>query len=128
MLLAELHPKHFGMNRMIALARSYIWWPRLNTDIEETCHKCNECLLSSDNPAMLHCILALCLSSHEKEFMWIMLLGVKFCTMFATHGISITFVSNNRPCFASAEFKQFGGRTTIKFIPTTYLQIELLNI
>jgi len=24
---------------------------QLNDDIEETCHKCNECLLSSDNPA-----------------------------------------------------------------------------
>ena len=57
MLLAELHIKHIGMSRMKVLARSYIWWPQLNSNIEETCcHKCNECLMLSDNPvaAPLH--------------------------------------------------------------------------
>ena len=51
LLLAELHANHIGMSRMKAIARSYIWWPQLNTDIEETCRKCNKCLLSSDNPS-----------------------------------------------------------------------------
>ena len=50
MLLPELHVNHIGMSRMKALARSYTWWPWLNSDIEETCRKCNECSLLSDNP------------------------------------------------------------------------------
>ena len=49
MLLAELYANHIGMSRMKALARSYIWWPQLNTCIGETCCKYNECLLSSNN-------------------------------------------------------------------------------
>ena len=51
LLLAELHVNHIGMSKMKALAGSYVWWPHLNDDIEEFCRKCNECLLSSDNPA-----------------------------------------------------------------------------
>ena len=50
MLSAELHVNHIGMSRMKTLARSYIWWPQLNFDIEETCRKCNECLILSDKP------------------------------------------------------------------------------
>ena len=48
MLLAELHFNHIGMSRMKELARSYIWWPWLNSDIEICC-KCTECLMLSDN-------------------------------------------------------------------------------
>ena len=56
MLLAELHINHIEMSRMKALARSYMWRPQLNSDIEETCHTHNECSLLSDNPvaALLH--------------------------------------------------------------------------
>ena len=50
MLLVEFHVNYIGISRMKALAKSYIWWPRLNSDIEETCHKCNECLPLSDKP------------------------------------------------------------------------------
>ena len=50
MLLVEFHVNYIGISRMKALAQSYIWLPQLNSDIEETFHKCNECLLLSDNP------------------------------------------------------------------------------
>ena len=72
MLLAELHTNHIGMSQMKALARSYIWWPQLNTHIEEVCHKCNECLLASNNPAQPHHTLGWYPSSHGKGFTWIM--------------------------------------------------------
>ena len=38
----------------------------------------------------------------------------KLCTMFATHGIPITIVSDNGPPFASAEFKQFMDANGVK--------------
>ena len=50
-LLHELHEGHLGMVRMKALARSYFWWPRLDTDIETTARSCNGCQQSQKNPA-----------------------------------------------------------------------------
>ena len=34
-VLEELHCTHPGMTRMKELARSYIWWPNLNVQIEQ---------------------------------------------------------------------------------------------
>ena len=38
-----LHSTHIGMTGMKMLARSYIWWPNLNTQIETTCRTCSSC-------------------------------------------------------------------------------------
>ena len=137
MLLDELHAHHIGMSRVKALARSYIWWPQLNVDIEETCRKCNQCLLSSDNPvtALPHPWLVpqqpwerihvdhatygkhLLLVATDVFSKWSEVHPVsstsaqqaieKLCVMFATHGLPNTVVSDNGRPFTSAEFKQF---------------------
>ncbi len=50
-ILAELHEGHPGMVRMKGLARSYVWWPGLNSDIETTIRLCAECQVVQAAPA-----------------------------------------------------------------------------
>ena len=45
LVLDELHETHPGTSKMKALARSYLWWPGMDTAIEQmvkTCHVCQE--------------------------------------------------------------------------------------
>lgn len=42
-ILNELHGNHPGMVRMKALARMYVWWPNLDTDVETRVAKCESC-------------------------------------------------------------------------------------
>ena len=39
----ELHEGHPGVNRMKALARSFVWWPQLDSDLESLVQSCEEC-------------------------------------------------------------------------------------
>ena len=41
-LLQELHTGHLGIVRMKGIARSFIWWPGIDKDIESTPARCNE--------------------------------------------------------------------------------------
>ena len=51
-----LHDTHPGMERMKRLARSYVWWPALDTEIEEKVKSCLACQSSRNRPevAPLH--------------------------------------------------------------------------
>ena len=42
-LLEQLHECHPGMSRMKNLARSYVWWPSIDQNIEETVKTCVPC-------------------------------------------------------------------------------------
>ena len=50
-LLEDLHTAHPGIVRMKNLARSYLWWPGLDGDIEEKVKSCKVCQLQSAAPA-----------------------------------------------------------------------------
>ena len=53
-ILQELHLSHPGIVRLKELARSYVWWPRIDQDIEKTVRECNGCQLQQKNrPARL---------------------------------------------------------------------------
>ena len=55
-IMNELHSSHAGSSRMKELARSYLWWPNLDKDLEELCNSCPDCLAHRANPpkAELH--------------------------------------------------------------------------
>jgi len=55
-VLEELHEGHPGMNKMKQLARSHVWWPNIDTDIEEASKACQSCQEGRNSPpeAPLH--------------------------------------------------------------------------
>ena len=50
-LLLDLHSEHMGVVRMKAMARQYLWWPKLNSDIEEMARMCTSCREQDPMPA-----------------------------------------------------------------------------
>ncbi|XP_063635087.1 uncharacterized protein K02A2.6-like [Cydia splendana] len=42
-ILCELHTGHMGIVKMKSIARSYVWWPGIDADIERICHECATC-------------------------------------------------------------------------------------
>ena len=42
-VLQEVHQSHIGIVRMKATARSYVWWPGLDQEIEELVKGCTQC-------------------------------------------------------------------------------------
>ena len=55
-VLQELHRGHPGIVRMKALARSHVWWPNLDKQLEESAKSCTACQASKKLPpkAPLH--------------------------------------------------------------------------
>ncbi len=55
-VLEELHTSHLGMVKMKAIARSYVWWPNIDKDIETTASNCETCkqLAHMPNKAPVH--------------------------------------------------------------------------
>lgn len=49
-LLEELHSTHFGISKIKTLARSYIWWPELDAEIERFVKGCYVCSTSRPDP------------------------------------------------------------------------------
>ncbi|XP_026491802.2 uncharacterized protein K02A2.6-like [Vanessa tameamea] len=50
-LLKELHSSHMGIVEMKAMARSVMWWPGIDADIESTCRSCSTCSEVSTAPS-----------------------------------------------------------------------------
>ena len=55
-VLETLHEGHMGTVKMKGLARGYVWWPRMDEDIESVTRKCEGCQGVANNPkqAPLH--------------------------------------------------------------------------
>ena len=53
--LNMLHEGHLGMSRMKSKARSFMWWPKLDLDIERLVKNCSQCQLTRHSPAPAPC-------------------------------------------------------------------------
>ena len=52
-VLEIIHESHAGAVRMKQLAKSYVWWPELDKDIEGLVNKCSNCLQNRNEPPKL---------------------------------------------------------------------------
>ena len=55
-VLNELHESHMGICKMKSLARSHVWWPAIDREIESLSKSCEACLAMKNTPvpAPLH--------------------------------------------------------------------------
>ncbi len=51
-VLEELHHSHSGIERMKAVARSYVWWPGLDGDLVTLARSCKKCQSCQSMPAV----------------------------------------------------------------------------
>jgi len=55
-ILAELHTSHPGIVRMKSIARTHVWWPSIDKQIEQVVHDCSSCqsIRNAPSRAELH--------------------------------------------------------------------------
>ena len=49
----ELHEGHPGATRMKAFARSFVWWPQIDQDLEELVKRCDDCQRFRNQPPVV---------------------------------------------------------------------------
>ncbi|XP_047984364.1 uncharacterized protein K02A2.6-like [Leguminivora glycinivorella] len=50
-VLKEVHSGHMGIVKMKSIARSIVWWPGIDAEIESVCKACTTCTAESTAPA-----------------------------------------------------------------------------
>ena len=135
-VIDELHAAHPGISSMKSLAQSYVWWPDMDEDLETKVKNCRQC--NWEWPAQpwsrLHIdyagpyqgkMLLVVIDAHSK-WMEVSIVNSattattiqKLRTMFATHGLPRTVVSDNGSMFTSSDFEEFMQRNGIRHIRT----------
>ncbi|KAK3739921.1 hypothetical protein QZH41_004932 [Actinostola sp. cb2023] len=112
-ILCSLHEDHPGICRMKALARSYLWWPKLDSAIEEM-------RIHVDYAEFEGVYYLVVVDAHSK---WPEVFATSSTTatktidllsvLFAAYGLPEELVSDNGPQFTSEEFGNFMKRNGI---------------
>ncbi|KAJ8023976.1 hypothetical protein HOLleu_36568 [Holothuria leucospilota] len=50
-VMKQLHEGHPGISRIKQVARSYVWWPKMDKELEQTVKDCQQCQLHRKLPA-----------------------------------------------------------------------------
>ena len=145
-ILEELHGAHPGIVRMKELARSHVWWPNIDREIETLARNCSGCQKTKSIPSVaplmpwiwpsmpwyrIHIDFAekegkhylVVMDSHSK---WPEICPMKSTNaeatinelrnIFARNGLPQQLVSDNGPPFRSAEFETFMKMNGVKHI------------
>lgn len=147
-VLKMLHKAHSGIVQTKAMARSYVWWPRLNEDIEGLVSNCAKCLEHRHMPpktnhtwitptrpwSRIHIDFAG--PFHGRNFLIIvdaysrwpelfMVNNTNSATVikllrqvFSTHGLCEVLVSDNGTAFVSSETEEFLKANNIRHVTT----------
>ena len=141
-----LHSTHIGISHVKNLARQYVWWPKIDNDIETKVKGCStHAILGPDPPpTVLHPqewpnkpwsrvhldyagpflgkMFLLLVNSHSK---WIEVYITNACTTAMTiEKLQLTFLSlgllitDNGPAFTSSEFSDFVKANGIQHVRT----------
>lgn len=147
-ILEQLHASHFGINKTKKRAKSTVYWPGMNVDIENMISKCHTCQINAPKnqkePLIAHEIpnrpfekLACDIFEFKgKDFLvvfdyyskWIEMKQLKgkraadvnanLLEVFSQHGIPHTIIADNVP-FNSFECKEFAKSLDFKFETTS---------
>ncbi|XP_041453560.1 uncharacterized protein K02A2.6-like [Lytechinus variegatus] len=145
-ILQELHTAHPGMVRMKEIARSHVWWPRIDYDIEQMVKSCQTCQQTRNLPTVaplmpwvwpqspwtrIHIDYA---QKDKKDYLvvtdayskWPEVIMMSSTTsaatisalrdLFSKYGIPLQLVSDNGPQFVSEEFEDFLRRNGVKHV------------
>lgn len=145
-VLHALHKTHSGIVQTKSLARSYVWWPQLNDDIETMVQNCNKCSENRHMPPKTSYEWVMPVKPwsrlnmdfagpfQNKTFLiivdayskWPEVFIVNNMTsatvikhlrmIFSIHGLCETLVSDNGTPFVSSEMKTFLEANKIKHI------------
>lgn len=148
-VMEALHDAHLGISRMKSLARSFVWWPEMDSALEEKVKACSACQSNQKMPgsALLHpwrwpghawsrlhldfagpfmgqAFLVLVdahlkwLDAHIMSNMTAAVTTEKLRSIFATHGLPDTVVTDNGPTFTSEVFKELMEKNGIRHVLT----------
>lgn len=135
-MLSEIHTGHFGIQRCKNMARSFVYWPGIDKEIERMVKRCSECLLNRDEPPQttdkwpetrevfervhidfLQLRTTMCLILVDSFSKWIEVIPMRTTTaaeteeklrqIFATFGLPKNVISDNGPQLVSARLEQF---------------------
>ncbi|XP_030751492.1 uncharacterized protein K02A2.6-like [Sitophilus oryzae] len=136
-ILKELHSSHMGIVKMKSLARSYVWWPNMDKDIELYVNSCKSCCIHAPNPTknsiscwnwpkepwtrlhadFFHMLNKNFLVIQDATSKWLECFEVNnitatttikvFRELFARFGLPIEVCTDNGPTFISEQFQLF---------------------
>jgi hypothetical protein len=142
--LSELHFNHPGIVKMKAIARSYVWWPNIDKDVEKLVKQCEQCQVTQKAPCIaplqswpiakypyerIHIDFA---EKNNKHYLlivdsfskWADIILVPNMTttktisvlrsLFASYGLPKELVSDNGTQFTAYEFKTFLKNNGVK--------------